>query len=108
MKIRKRYLLFISILTVVAFITHGTAHNADDTETEAAQTSDYFDHVTLFSGGRITRFTQMPIRVHISPTLKPLPYLTAIRYAMNTWESATDGKIRFQETETPEQAGHPR
>ena len=46
----------------------------------------------------------MPIRVHISPTLRPLPYLTAIRYAMNTWESATNGKIRFQETETPEQA----
>ena len=104
MQIRKRYLLLVSILTIVAFIAHGTAQNTDDHETEAVQTSDYFDHVTLFSDGRITRFTQMPIRVHISPTLRPLPYLTAIRYAMNTWESATDGKIRFQETETPEQA----
>ena len=93
--IRKRYLLFISILTVVAFIAY--AQNTDESAT-------YFDHVTLFSDGRITRFTQMPIRVHISPTLRPLPYLTAIRYAMNTWETATDGKIRFQETETPEQA----
>ena len=104
MRIRKCYLLFVSILTLVAFITYGTAQNADDNETDAAETSDYFDHVTLFSGGRITRFTQMPIRVHISPTLRPLPYLKAIRYAMNTWETATNGKIRFQETETLEQA----
>ncbi len=102
MHIRKCYLLFASILTAIAFITH--AQNTADHETETTETSDYFDHVTLFSDGRITRFTQMPIRVHISPTLRPLPYLTAIRYAMNTWESATDGKIRFQETETPEQA----
>ena len=99
---RKCYLLFVPILTIVAFIAYGTAQNTDDNETETAET--YFDHVTLFSDGRITRFTQMPIRVHISPTLRPLPYLTAIRYAMNTWESATGGKIRFQETETPEQA----
>ncbi len=99
--IRKCYLLFVSMLTLAAFITHGTAQNTTDNEIE---TSDYFDHVTLFSGGRITRFTQMPIRVHISPTLRPLPYLKAIRYAMDTWESATGGKIRFQETETPEQA----
>lgn len=100
MQTKKRYLLLICILTIAAFIAH--AQNTDESKTEAAQT--YFDHVTLFSGGRITRFTQMPIRVHISPTLRPLPYLTAIRYAMNTWETATGGKIRFQETETPEQA----
>ena len=100
MRIRKRYLLLVSILTIVAFIAH--AQNIDDNETEAAQT--YFEQVTLFSGGRITRFTEMPIRVHISPTLKVLPYLNEIRYAMRTWETATDGKIRFQETDTLEQA----
>ncbi|MDE0015962.1 MAG: tetratricopeptide repeat protein [Candidatus Poribacteria bacterium] len=95
---RKRYLLFVAIVTSVAFIAHAQ-NTADD-----RIATDYFDHVTLFSDGRITRFARMPIRVHISPTLRPLPYLTAIRYAMNTWESATDGKIRFQETETPEEA----
>ena len=100
MEIRKRYLLCVSLLTIVAFIAH--AQDIDDHEAEASE--NYFDHVTLFSGGRITRFTQMPIRVHISPTLKALPYLNEIRYAMNTWESATDGKIRFQETETLAQA----
>ena len=100
MQIRRLYLFFIFAWITVVFIIHGTAQDtADDTTA-----TDYFEQVTLFSGGRITRFTQMPIRVHISPTLKALPYLTAIRYAMNTWESATGGKIRFQETETPEQA----
>ena len=100
MEIRKRYLLCVSLLTIVAFIAH--AQDIDDHEAEASE--NYFDHVTLFSGGRITRFTQMPIRVHISPTLKALPYLNEIRYAMNTWESATEGKIQFQETETLAQA----
>ncbi|MCG9132795.1 tetratricopeptide repeat protein [Candidatus Poribacteria bacterium] len=100
MRIRKCYILLLLILTTVAFTTPGTAQDTADSPTE----TDYFEQVTLFSGGRITRFTQMPIRVHISPTLKALPYLSEIRYAMNTWESATDGKIRFQETETPDQA----
>ena len=104
MKMRKCYILFLLILTAVVFITHGTAQDTTDNGTETAQTSDYFEQVTLFSGGRITRFTQMPIRVHISPTLKALPYLAEIRYALRTWETATDGKIRFQETETLEQA----
>ena len=97
---RKCYIPFLFILTIVVFITHGIAQDIVDHATE----TDYFEQITLFSGGRITRFTQMPIRVHISPTLKALPYLSEIRYAMNAWETATDGKIRFQETETPEQA----
>ena len=100
MQMRKCYILFLFILTVVAFITQGMAQDTADSPTE----TDYFEQITLFSGGRITRFTEMPIRVHISPTLKALPYLSEIRYAMRTWETATDGKIRFQETETPEQA----
>ena len=100
MRIRKCYILFLFILTTVAFITPGTARDTADSPTE----TDYFEQITLFSGGRITRFTEMPIRVHISPTLKALPYLSEIRYAMRTWETATDGKIRFQETETSEQA----
>ena len=104
MKMRKSYTFFLLILTVVMCITLGAAQDTADNETETALSTDYFDHVTLFSGGRITRFTQMPIRVHISPTLKALPYLNEIRYAMRTWESATDGKIRFQETDTLEQA----
>ncbi|RKU09788.1 hypothetical protein C6503_20645 [Candidatus Poribacteria bacterium] len=104
MQIRKYYILFLLILTVVMFITHAAAQDTADSGTAAALPTDYFQQVTLFSGGRITRFTQMPIRVHISPTLKALPYLNEIRYAMRTWETATDGKIQFQETDTLEQA----
>ena len=100
MQIRRLYPFFIIMWITIVFITHGTAQDTADNTTE----TDYFEQVTLFSGGRITRFTQMPIRVHISPTLKALPYLNEIRYAMHTWETATGGKIRFQETETLEQA----
>ena len=100
MRMRKCHILFLFIFTIVVFITRGTTQDTADYATE----TDYFEQITLFSGGRITRFTQMPIRVHISPTLKALPYLNEIRYAMRTWETATSGKIRFQETDTLEQA----
>ena len=66
--------------------------------------ADYFDYITLFSQGRITRFTQMPIRVYISPVLKDSPYLPEIRYAMQAWHIASGGGIQFEETETPENA----
>ena len=62
---------------------------------------DYFNHITVFSDGKITRFTQMPIRVHIAPT--PIgvegveTYLESFRYAMREWEAAVDGRIQFQE-----------
>ena len=104
MQMRKHHILFILVWIAVACIAQGIGQNTTDDEASTVPQGDYFDQVTLFSDGRTTRFTQMPIRVHISPTLKALPYLAAIRYAMHTWETATDGKIRFQETGTLEEA----
>ncbi|MCE2413453.1 tetratricopeptide repeat protein [Candidatus Poribacteria bacterium] len=104
MQVGTLYTFFIVACIVVGFIAQATAQNPADTEIATAVSGDYFDQVTLFSDGRITRFTQMPIRVHISPTLKVLPYLAEIRYAMRTWEIASNGKIRFEETEVLEQA----
>ena len=60
---------------------------------------DYFDYITIFSGGRIARFAEMPIRVYISPMLRTDAYLNAIRYGMRQWESASGGIIQFVETE---------
>ena len=64
---------------------------------------DYFNHITVFSDGKITRFTQMPIRVHIAPTPMGIEgvetYLESFRYAMREWEAAADGRIQFQEVE---------
>ena len=60
---------------------------------------DYFDYVTVFSNGRIARFTEMPIRVYISPMLRTDVYLNAIRYGMRQWELAAGGIIEFVETE---------
>ncbi|RKU10545.1 hypothetical protein C6502_09945 [Candidatus Poribacteria bacterium] len=61
----------------------------------------YFDHITVFSNGKITRFTQMSIRVHIAPMpigVKGVEtYLESFRYAMREWEATADGRIQFQE-----------
>ena len=73
-------------------------------QSAVSSNADYFDHITLFSQGRITRFTQMPIRVYISPVLIDSPYLPEIRYAMQVWHNASDGDIRFEEIDVPQNA----
>lgn len=72
--------------------------------TPAQESSDYFDFITLFSDGRITRFTEMPIKVYISPIIRESPYLPELRYAMNEWATAAEGLINFEETEKSENA----
>ncbi len=89
-------LSLIVTFTLIAMVSPGP--------TPAAPDADYFNHITLFSDGRITRFTEMPIRVYISPILKESPYLAELRYAMNEWETAAPETIRFEETAVPEQA----
>lgn len=69
----------------------------------SALADDYFDQITVFSHGRITRFVEMPITVYITPTLQ-VSYLPALRYAMREWEAVSDGKIQFQELRTSKDA----
>ena len=99
MQTRALQIFFVVTFIVFAFTTHTTAQKAS-----ISANADYFDYITLFSQGRITRFTEMPIRVYISPVLKESPYLPEIRYAMQAWHTASDGDIRFEETETPQNA----
>ena len=68
------------------------------------RTLDYFDQITVFSHGRITRFVEMPITVYITPALQTTGYLPAIRYAMRQWEAVSDGKVQFQESQVSEDA----
>lgn len=82
-------------LQLVTFTPHTIAQESSNT----SQT-DYFNHITLFSDGRITRFTHTPIQVYISPVIKESPFLPEIRYAMQIWESVSKGKIKFHETDT--------
>ena len=89
---------------VVIFFNSGNTQTAIAQESHPSAHADYFDYITLFSQGRITRFTEMPIRVYISPILRESPYLPEIRYAMQTWQTASDGDVRFEETETPQNA----
>ena len=88
---------FVVTFIALTFTTQATAEEAS-----LSANADYFDYITLFSQGRITRFTEMPIRVYISPVLKDSPYLPEIRYAMQAWHTASDGEIRFEETEIPQ------
>ena len=91
--------LGITLISLI-FITTVTAQESSDNDASLRAT-DYFDHITVFSDGRITRFIQMPIKVYISPVIKESPYLPELRYAMHEWETAVEGLIRFQETDTP-------
>ena len=68
----------------------------------------YFDYITVFSDGKITRFTQMPIRVYIAPMPIGIEgvetYLESFRYAMREWEAAADGRIQFLEVASTDNA----
>ena len=69
-----------------------------------ALADDYFDQITVFSHGRITRFVEMPITVYITSALQTEEYLSALRYAMQHWEVVSDGKVQFQESPASEDA----
>ena len=101
MKTRTLQICFaITLLVLVSILFNNTIAQ----ESRPSPHADYFDYITLFSQGRITRFTEMPIRVYISPVLRESPYLPEIRYAMQTWQTSSDGDVRFEETETPQNA----
>lgn len=72
-----------------------------DTLAQESSPKDYFDHITIFSEGKITRFIHTPIQVYISQVIKESPYLPEIQFAMKEWETASEGKIRFEEIDTP-------
>ncbi len=96
------------IVICLLYATQAIAHDAANTNATTTST-DYFDYITLFSDGKITRFSEMPITVYISPVIKESPYLPALRYAMNEWTTASNKLIpktviKFQETETPDNA----
>ena len=96
--------VILSIVLTFTLLCSGNLHAVMVPDASGSVYTDYFDHITLFSDGRITRFTQMPIRVYISPVLRESPYLPEIRHAMQAWHTASDGDIRFEETETPQNA----
>ncbi|MYB66050.1 tetratricopeptide repeat protein [Candidatus Poribacteria bacterium] len=91
------------ILILLILVPSIIAHDAANTGTTTT-TADYFDYITLFSDGKITRFAEMPITVYISPVIKESPYLPELRYAMHEWTTASDELIQFQETDTPDNA----
>jgi tetratricopeptide (TPR) repeat protein len=67
-----------------------------------AQADDYFDCITVYSEGRITRFSEMPILVYAEPALEVPewggPFLDDVKYTLNEWEIASKGNIKFELT----------
>ena len=98
------HVFFIATLITFASIMPGAAAEIADNRADTSPITDYFDYITVFSDGRITRFTHMPIQVYISSMLKDDPYLAAVRYAMREWEAVSEGKIRFEEIDVPKHA----
>ena len=65
----------------------------------ALQPEDYFDRITIFSDGRITRFDHMPITVFIDKGSLPSGmegYLSDLEYALRAWEEASGGTVQFR------------
>jgi len=72
------------------------------------QSKDYFERITVYSNGRIVRFTKMPITVYVehSPTSSESggTSLDDLKYALGEWESCADGRIKFELTEKQDNA----
>ncbi len=99
-----RYLCCLIGFLLISSTAHAHTQVHARTHPHVEAETDYFAYVTLFSQGRITRFTEMPIQVYISPVLTESSYLPEIRHAMQAWETASDGVLRFQETTRPHEA----
>lgn len=67
---------------------------------------DYFNRITMVSDGRITRFTQNPISVYISPlpVAKELQnaYMQDIEYALEQWTGCSEGQLQFKQVNSEE------
>jgi tetratricopeptide (TPR) repeat protein len=95
--------IVFSVMFLISVVSVLAERPIGDRPVMTDRTLDYFDQITVFSHGRITRFVEMPITVYITPALQA-SYLPALRYAMRQWEAVSDGKIRFQELRTSKDA----
>jgi superkiller protein 3 len=70
--------------------------------------SDYFDRITLYSNGRITRFSEMPIKIFIDESSLrdegSKDYLEDLNYALQQWRSESEGMVSFQRVPSREEA----
>lgn len=89
----------ISIAIILTFLTSSIS---------LASVEDYFEQITVFSDGRLTRFEQMPIHVHVEDISAPKglkkQYLEVLEEVLSTWEEVSDGKLRFTQTTSQEAA----
>ena len=59
----------------------------------------------MVSDGRLTRFTELPITVYIEGLkLQGKEYAADFRYALEEWETVSDGLVKFQLVNSPDKA----
>lgn len=64
---------------------------------------DYYDEVRKASKGKAIRFKGMPIPVYIQP-YPDKGFVNCVVRAFESWETRTDGALRFSQIENPNQA----
>jgi len=91
-----KYLWIISILTFLFF------------SQSIASVGDYFEQITIFSDGRLTRFDKMPIRIYTDeipvPDALKKQYMSVLNEVISNWEEVSDGKIQFSQISKKENA----
>ena len=122
--IKKVLFIFLSLLPVFAWgqsddfdsfdTGFDTSLRSDSTQvaTQAkplrTQSMDYFERITVYSNGRIVRFTEMPITIYVEPVpASPESggtFLDDLNYALSEWEACSEGKIKFELTEKGDDA----
>ncbi len=98
----------IAKILLIFFLPVFAWAQSDDFDTLPTQSKDYFERITVYSNGRIARFTTMPVTVHVEPvpTSSELgeTSLDDLKYALSEWELCSGGKIKFELTEERDSA----
>ncbi len=70
-----------------------------------SSSGNYFDRVAMVSDGRLTRFAELPITVYVEGLeVQGKEYADDLRYALKEWEDCSDGMVKFQLVDLPDEA----
>jgi len=70
-----------------------------------AQSTGYFDQIATASGGRLTRFTNLPIKIYPgSLEIQNLRFRDDLIFAIKEWEECSSGLVKFEMVASPDTA----
>lgn len=84
------------------------AQSMADPVAAARSTDDYLAYATAEEGSVRWQFDRLPLKVYVAPGAGVIGYQPRfageLTLALQTWEAATEGKVKFVGVSTPEQA----